>query len=303
MACPEGKLLFNNVKQASGYWEKKENILKFLSKIKQKYNLDTPEDWNSINASYIQSNGGSRLLAKYSLHELKCMACQEGKSIFDKPKQTKPAGYWEDETNRNYFFSKIKEEFQLQTPADWKRISQSQIISRGGSWLFSGNNDNVHIPIQYNLENGTSEMALPWKELVSTTQTKDVSKGNKRSSFITNALSKRSSQRWLFLQVQKLFPHEEIVEDYFHSDLSRASGANVQFDIFMVQRNIAIEYHGKQHYEDNPQGFCSLEVYKYRDKEKKTLCKQYGIQLIVVPYWWDNKLDSLRATLSAEICF
>ena len=115
------------------------------------------------------------------------------------------------------------------------------------------------------------------------------------------SVQKRSSQRWLFLQVKKLYPHEEIVEDYFHPEISRISGANVQFDIFMIERNIAIEYHGKQHYEDIPSRFSPVETYKHRDVEKQKLCSEHGIQLIVIPYWWDNKLDSLKETLLSKI--
>jgi hypothetical protein len=34
-----------------------------------------------------------------------------------------------------------------------------------------------------------------------------------------------------------------------------------------------------------------------RDEEKRSLCDQYGITLIEVPYWWNGKQDSLLATI------
>ena len=285
MACPEGKLIFTNPKQSPGYWEKTDNILKFLSEIQQIYNLKSPEDWNSITQNHIKSNGGSILLAKYSLHELKCLACPDGKLIFNKPNQSKSSEYWEDETNRNQFFLKLKNKYNLQTPSDWKRISQSQIIALGGNWIFSGKNDHLEIKIPFeDSNNGKMTKFIPLKELIS-----------------DDSIGKRSSQRWLFLQIQKLFPNEEIVEDYFHSELSRKSGANIQFDIFMIERNIAMEYHGKHHYEDIPSGFAPLELHQNRDLEKQKLCSEHGIKLIVIPYWWDNRLDSLRTTLYSEV--
>ena len=284
MACPEGKSIFNNPKQSPGYWENRENILNFLSEIKEKYNLYTPKDWNSINQQIINDNGGSSLLSKYSMFEIKCMACPEGQSLFDVPKQNKiDPEYWNSEINRNNFFLKLKNKYHLQTPLDWKRLSKNQIISQGGNWLFKDNNMNYSIPFEGT--NSSDITFIPLKDLISES---------------INA-SKRSSQRWLFLQVQKLFPGEEIVEDYFHSEVSRSTGSHVQFDIFMIERNIAIEYHGKQHYEDIPSGFCNLEVYKHRDIEKEKLCSEHKIQLIVIPYWWDNKLDSLRTTLYSKI--
>ena len=277
MACPEGKSTFNRPKQSSKYWDNKENILNFLLEIKEKYNLNNSEDWNSITSKHIKSNGGSSLLSKYSMFELKCMACPEGKLTFNNPKQV--SGYWNNQENIDNFLSKIKEKHNLHTPEDWKRFSKNQIRQEGGSGLLFSK---LKIRVKFETPNGTTKF-IPL------------------STLLSGSGQKRSSQRWLFLQIQKLFPHEEIVEDYFHPEISRISGANVQFDIFMIERNIAIEYHGIQHYEDNPASFSPAETYKYRDLEKQKLCSEHGIQLIVIPYWWDNKLDSLRQTLYSKI--
>ena len=277
MACPEGKSIFNNPNQSSGYWDNQENIDNFLSKLKQKYKLNTIEDWNSITIKQIQSNGGSSLLPKYSMFEIKCMACPEGKSSFNNPNQS--SEYWENQENIDTFISKIKEKYNLRSPEDWKRFSKNQVIQEGGNGLLTSK---MYSKIKIKFEN---EVFISFSKLISGTR-----KGQKRSS-----------QRWLFLQIKKLFPHEEIVEDYFHPEISRISGANVQFDIFMIERNIAIEYHGKQHYEDIPSAFSPAETYKQRDLEKQKLCSEHGIQLIVIPYWWDNKLDSLKETLFSII--
>ena len=271
MACPEGKSSFNN---PPGHWDNQENIDNFLSKIKEKYNLKTPEDWNSITWKQIQSNGGS-LLSKYSIFEIKCMACPEGKSSFNNPYQS--SGYWDNQENILNFLSEIKEKYNLNTPEDWKRVSKTQIIQEGGSGLLT---NKIYSNIKIKFEN-EEEISI--------------------SKLLARSVDKRSSQRWLFLQIKKLYPHEEIIEDYFHSDISRQSGFTVQFDIFMIERNIAIEYHGQQHYEDIPSGFSSVETYKYRDLEKEKLCSEHGIQLIVIPYWWDNKIESLRETLFSKI--
>ena len=282
MAFPDAKLIFNNSNQQSGYWEDINNILQFLSEVAQKYKLNSPEDWNLITHKHIHSSGGGSLFSKYSLYELKCLACPEGKSLFNIP--PRPPRYWENKENIHGFFGDLKQNYNLNTPEDWKRISKHQIISHGGGWLFNGKNNHLDkIQIKFEGPNNTTEF-IPLKKLL-------------------RSRHKRSSQRWLFLQIQKLFPNEEIVEDYFHSEISRISGFNVQFDIFMIERNIAIEYHGKQHYEDIPQAFNSVETYQHRDREKEKLCQEHGIQLLTIPYWWDNKLDSLRTFLYSKINF
>ena len=247
LACPEGKLNFNN---PPGFWDSKENILQFLSQLQRKYNLNTPNDWNSITYNHIQSNGGNMLLLKYSMYDLKCMACPDEDAQLNFKNPNQPPGFWDNKQNVLQFLSEFKQKYNLHTPDDWRRISKHQLKSEGGRGLFDSKNNYLDIKIQFDSPNKTPKF-IPLSKL------------------IAGSVHKRSSQRWLFLQIKNLFPNEEIVEDYFHSEIFRLSGLNVQFDIFMIERNIAIEYHGKQHYEDIPQAFSNVETYQYRDLEKE----------------------------------
>ena len=269
---PDGENFFTkaNSYKAKGYWEKKENVLNFLEDLKVKLNLQTINDWNLISSKDIIKYGGSSLLNLHSMFDLKCMICPDGKFLFSKSICKKSHGFWDKNENIHEFVDKFKQKYNLRTPEDWNRISKAQMIQNGGGGLSKYSFDEI---INY----------VP--ELKDQNIKKNV----------------RSSQRWLFLQIQNLFPQEEIVEDYFHSDLSRESGFSIQFDIFLVNRNIAIEYHGKQHYEDIPAAFSPLELYQQRDNEKQNLCKKYGINLIIIPYWWNNKLNSLKNTIENKI--
>ena len=262
-----GKLKFNSTKP-NGYWDNEENILLFLNQIKEKYNLTNANDWDKITSNVIKLNGGGTLFHKYSLFELKSLACPD--YFFNLPK---PVHYWEKKDNILQLIDQLRVKFKLNSIFDWYRVSRHQIKSLGGTNGFNR---------KFSLQQIVFENE------------------NLKSSSLARSF-KRSAQRWLFLQVQSLFPNDEIIEDYFHSEISRESGYSVQFDIFLLHRNIAIEYHGKQHYEDIPSGFSSFELYQSRDKEKNSLCNKYGIQLIVIPYWWDNSLESLRETITLKL--
>ena len=262
MGYPKGRLSFD---KPANYWVEKQNVVQFLHDFKEKYKLNTIDDWNSVTYHQIQSFGGRTLLKNYSLFELKCIGFPEGISKFDSA--YKPVGYWEKQENIQQFLANLKEKLNIKSKKDWNRVSKDQIQANGGTTL-------------------TTKFSM--KEIIQM-QTGTFVKSNKKSA-----------QRWLFLQIQKLLPNEEIIEDYFHSEISREAGSSVQFDIFLVHKNIAIEYHGKHHYEDIPSGFASIEMYKFRDKEKENLCKKYNIQLIIIPYWWDNNIDSLKATLISQ---
>ena len=280
MAYPEGKPYFDTPSKSPNYWLKPENIKVFMADLGNKLLFKSPEDWDTLNKNHIISFGGSSLLKTFSMYELKCIGCPEGKELFNYP--TKPKGYWDNCENVQNFIDDIKSTFNLKNPSDWNRVSKAQIQSLGGGGFIS-----KYLTNQENRKK--IELKVPEIAYI------------KYQANSTPYSTRRSSQRWLFLQVQKIFPGEEIVEDYFHSDLSRKTGYSFQFDVFVIGRNIAFEYHGEQHYEELVSGFAPLEMYKNRDQEKEKICSDHGIQLIIIPYWWNNKLESLKQTIEEKL--
>ena len=328
-------------RKSIGYWNSIENVQLFLQELRENLNLKTKEDWNSISRSIIIKFGGASLLKYYSMYDIKALGFPEGKDFFLQEPKQKPPGYWKDKKNVQNFLENLQNKYDLQSPDDWNSISQSQIKSLGGSHLFTfytlselkfiacpgcepvlinqrkphgyWNSENAQkFLIDMKLKFGIRH-ASEWQR-ISNEQIKNFGGGGLLAKFSkkfinenlldinqrSNSLNFRSSQRWLFLQIQQLFPDEEIVEDFYHSELSRKTGTTVQFDIFLLKSNIAFEYHGKQHYEDIP-AFAPVELYNIRDKEKRDICKQFNIQLIVIPYWWDNTIESLRTQIKTEL--
>jgi hypothetical protein len=41
----------------------------------------------------------------------------------------------------------------------------------------------------------------------------------------------------------------------------------------------------------------NLERTQMRDKEKKQKCNEKGITLVVIPFWWNKAISSLKATI------
>ena len=68
-------------------------------------------------------------------------------------------------------------------------------------------------------------------------------------------------------------------------------------DIFLPNEQLAFEYQGEQHYHDKYSMGSLWRQQIQRDKEKKELCKQNGITLIEIPYWWDKQLSTLISTI------
>ena len=50
-------------------------------------------------------------------------------------------------------------------------------------------------------------------------------------------------------------------------------------------------------FQDADRTFQELQKRKDRDQEKKYLCEKNGIKLIIIPHWWNQQLESLKATI------
>jgi len=72
----------------------------------------------------------------------------------------------------------------------------------------------------------------------------------------------------------------------------------VEIDIFIPELKLGFEYQGEHHFEENSRaGFGSIEEQKFRDEKKIKICSEFGISIIIIPYWWNNNIESLKATI------
>ena len=247
-------------------WKDTNNQKEFFDHIISSLNLPSPLNLAEITTSTIKEKGGRTVLDQYpSYFELlRTLYPDEDWSSVN---QRIPKRHWEDIENVKEFVQKLEIQFNIQKKTDWYRISYCQMTKMGGDRLLRlyGGLGNI-LQIVYPDKN--------W---------------SLRKFKIRD---KRSAQWWLFLQISKLFPDDEVIEEYNHQEMTRHSGQNVELDIFIPNRKLAVEYHGIHHYKDTA-AFGPIELYTERDKEKKRLCEKFGVELIVVPYWWDNTMESL----------
>jgi hypothetical protein len=65
-----------------------------------------------------------------------------------------------------------------------------------------------------------------------------------------------------------------------------ATGRNLELDFYCAELNLAVEYNGAQHYEFIPGRFhrthSDFEYQRTRDALKHRLCKEHGVDLIVL---------------------
>jgi hypothetical protein len=93
-----------------------------------------------------------------------------------------------------------------------------------------------------------------------------------------------------------------VLEDYRHPDIVTAAGKPFELDYFYPRLKLAFEFQGEQHYKSLTylNNIDSLIEKRQQDINKRNLCKESGITLIEVPYWWDRKRSSLLATIRTQ---
>jgi len=253
------------------HWNDKENQRKFFDSFAANHNITVPSDWSHITYTQVINAGGRPILQRYDslFSALKALYPEYDWDINTTRIQA-PKNHWNDLENVKEFIKRFEETHSITHHEDWYRISIKQIERDGGGRLMKIYNSIYEI----------LRAVYPDQ------------KWDKKSF---QSRSKRSAQRWMFLQVQKAFPDCEVVEEYLHEDLSRKSGRAIELDVFVPARQIAFEYQGEHHFQDSPGiGSGFIELHQQRDNEKAELCKQQGIQLVTVPYWWDKSLESLQ---------
>jgi hypothetical protein len=88
-----------------------------------------------------------------------------------------------------------------------------------------------------------------------------------------------------------------IIENYKHEDLIRNdSKRKMELDVYLSDKQLAFEYQGEQHYYDI-YTLGNRWVQMQIDEEKRQACKEKGITLIEIPYWWDFSKSSLITTI------
>lgn len=103
--------------------------------------------------------------------------------------------------------------------------------------------------------------------------------------------------------LQKLFkrPFDKARPDFLRNPVT-GNLHNLELDCYDAILNLAIEYSGVQHYKFTPYMHRNKEAFRnqqYRDYMKATMCKENGINLIVVPY--TVKLEDIEGYLVREL--
>jgi len=256
--------------------EGQKNVLDFLEYCKTQLDINKMEDWYKISRRQIKELGGKGLFSVYeNLGKALSFAYPQEKWVMGRFIQC-AHNVWRDQKNVRDFFDFCEKELYIECKEDWYRVSLVQISILGGVARYFGGLGKA-LKIAY--------PDYPWN----------------LSRFLSSEKGRKISQRWLKVLLSKLLPEGTLIIENFHHPLlfwEENTTHKIEFDIWVPQYNLALEYQGEHHFHDlYGLGGGTIALHNERDSFKKTSACTHGICFLTIPYWWDGTISSLAATL------
>jgi len=261
-------------KQVSkGFWDDVNNQKECLDYAGEMLGVKSLDGWKGVTVEDVVkyrvrglldvkygSSLSSALVSVYSSHSWQDTNLRRKAPSFNK----KPK-FWGSEAAVTLLKS-IEKTLAIQHPSQWYRVSRGQIQSLGGGI-------NAHyIRLLHKMY-----PTFQWQPELFQFQ------------------AKKSWQRLLLSRVMNLFEKLDVYEEY---EILGPQGKSVQVDIYVPSLSLAFEYQGAQHYHDILSRFETAATQEMRDKKKLRRCRQLGVTIIFVPYWWRGDVESIAATIT-----
>jgi DNA ligase-1 len=185
---------------------------------------------------------------------------------------------WKVKYSVKSFFEKVGKKLKIIKKSDWYHVSIAQIRENGGGGALA----------RYGSLGFALKFAYPrykWDM--------------ERFQYFY----KLAAQRHLRLMLEELLPKGIVLEYNFTKDPAlylegSTSNYPTQYDFFIKEWRLAIEYQGEQHYLDIRPKKAPLSERQKKDAAKLASAVKHGIVLVWIPYWWNKKRDSLSSTLN-----
>jgi len=121
----------------NGYWETRENRVKYLDWLGQQLGFQSLSDWYQLSNSHFMSNSGGTLLQRfYGSSALSAMEDYRPEVDWMPWRFAKtPKGFWLELNNRRTYLKWLGEKLEFECEEDWYQLSKTSFLNYYGSGL------------------------------------------------------------------------------------------------------------------------------------------------------------------------
>jgi len=256
------------------YWQEEKNRKLYFEWLTSELKIKSMEDWYTITKEDVLKKEGAGGVLVYHRHSL----VQALKDLYPNyPWQEwkfKLAikGFWNIDDNAKAYLRSIADQLGFKHVRDWYNMSFKFLQVNKGSTILKRHTGLIPLLKKHFPEHN-------WDERL--------------------RLSPSKTQVLLFDMVRTMLPQTQVTLDFRTNELLFGlTKQQMELDVYIPEKMLAIEYQGEQHFKSHYFWGSPVDQMK-RDQEKRDKCKQYGITLLEIPFWWDLQKDSLIATIQS----
>lgn len=136
-------------KRPRRYWQERKHRRDFFDSIAKQVGVEEPSDWMNVSCTKVRQLGGGGLLNvfKGSLQEALKDSYQEEEEAWSTRKM-RGQGYWDSLENQRAFVKSLERKLGLQSPSDWKRVRQADVVSLGGRSLLAKHGGSLYAALE-----------------------------------------------------------------------------------------------------------------------------------------------------------
>jgi hypothetical protein len=239
---------------------------KYMNWISEEYGVQSAHDWYALTTRHLREKGATAVLHHYghSLLRLLQSVYPEFEWLPWKFRRS-PYSYWQEVRHQKQCLEHIQQQLGFKDVLQWMHVDTQTVKRLGGSGLlayFGGSLQKVLTSVYPEIE---------WPSRAAHLRTRQLNVWN----FVRRAVGLRTELEY------RLYLNRELVE----------------LDVYIPSLALAFEYQGEQHYHSSFHSNVQYKQQLLRDNHKMQLCKQLGITLVHIPYWWKDSPQLLVSTI------
>lgn len=275
------------------YWRVKGNRKKFLEWLARQLGFSQPEDWFNVTHEQIVSRGGYKLLERFDQDMSKILtdAFPRHASLWAQLSRFHPTlqGTASSVVEAlKKFLDNLGHTLGVRGLDDWYRVSKLDIRQKS-------DDDYAYLRRHGGLVASLAKCYphFQWdaKKFLYSSSTSSSSDG-------LGSKEHTIPQLRLMRYIPILFQNHEVYRHYVHPDIALTKiGALTTLDMYVPSANIGFKYMSGRLYRNILDSEETRKKLIKRDDRLRTLFSNVGVTLVLVPYWWNSKPQSLVATI------